>query len=225
MSEMDWLGPIDLEAYARFVKKIGTPRKIRLIVASCLRTSAAYSSRGALLLAAETMEHYADGLIPAERLTSLQSVIRSLLRKWTSMLQSGEQVDGINLERERELHTAAADSLTPNHDDVALSWMLEDSLPRLQRYSMPVKTICDVFREPFGPTGESREVLHQQWLTADVLGLARGIYQERAFDRLPILADALMDAGCDNEQILGHCRGPGPHVRGCWVVDLVLGKE
>jgi hypothetical protein len=55
--------------------------------------------------------------------------------------------------------------------------------------------------------------------------LARGIYDDRAFDRLPILADALIDAGCDDEAILGHCRGPGPHVRGCWVADLVLGKE
>jgi hypothetical protein len=62
------------------------------------------------------------------------------------------------------------------------------------------------------------------WRTADVVSLARGIYDERAFDRLPILADALQDAGCDNADVLGHCRGPGPHVRGCWVVDLVLGK-
>ncbi len=54
--------------------------------------------------------------------------------------------------------------------------------------------------------------------------LAGGIYDEGAFDRLPILADALLDAGCEDKQLLGHCRGPGPHVRGCWVVDLVLGK-
>jgi hypothetical protein len=64
-----------------------------------------------------------------------------------------------------------------------------------------------------------------RWRTEDVLGVARGIYEERAFDRLPLLADALMDAGCDDEQVLGHCRDEGPHARGCWVVDLVLGKE
>jgi hypothetical protein len=62
-----------------------------------------------------------------------------------------------------------------------------------------------------------------RWRTADVLGLARGIYEDRAFDRLPLLADALMDAGCDDDQVLGHCRSPGPHARGCWVVDLALG--
>ena len=53
--------------------------------------------------------------------------------------------------------------------------------------------------------------------------LAQTIYEQRAFDRLPILADALTDAGCQDESILTHLRGPGPHVRGCWVVDLVLG--
>ena len=58
-----------------------------------------------------------------------------------------------------------------------------------------------------------------------ILDLARTIYDERAFERLPILADALMDAGCADEQIIAHCRGDGPNVRGCWVVDLVLGKE
>jgi hypothetical protein len=63
------------------------------------------------------------------------------------------------------------------------------------------------------------------WLTSTVVALARGIYAERAFDRLPILADALQDAGCDNPDVLAHCRGPGPHVRGCWAVDLILGKQ
>ena len=63
------------------------------------------------------------------------------------------------------------------------------------------------------------------WLTRDVVALARGIQSEAAFERLPILADALMEAGCDDADILSHCRGGGPHVRGCWVVDLVLGKE
>jgi hypothetical protein len=64
-----------------------------------------------------------------------------------------------------------------------------------------------------------------RWLTSTVVDLATAIYNERAFDRLPILADALMDAGCDNEEIIGHCRRDGPHVRGCWVVDKLLGKD
>jgi hypothetical protein len=63
------------------------------------------------------------------------------------------------------------------------------------------------------------------WLTANVVSIAQAIYAERAFERMPILADALEDAGCTNADILEHCRGGGEHVRGCWVVDLVLGKS
>ncbi len=62
-------------------------------------------------------------------------------------------------------------------------------------------------------------------VSSTVAALAQTIYADRAFDRLPILADALEEAGCDNADILTHCRGDGPHVRGCWVVDLILGKE
>ena len=58
-----------------------------------------------------------------------------------------------------------------------------------------------------------------------VVQLAQAIYDDRAFDRIPILADALEEAGCTEAAILGHCRQPGEHVRGCWVVDLLLGKE
>jgi hypothetical protein len=63
------------------------------------------------------------------------------------------------------------------------------------------------------------------WRSDTAVSLATGIYADRAFDRLPILADALEEAGCDHPDILTHCRGPGPHVRGCWVVDLVLDKS
>jgi hypothetical protein len=70
-----------------------------------------------------------------------------------------------------------------------------------------------------------RSRLDPAWRTSTVVALARGIDEEKAFDRLPILADALQDAGCDNDDLLEHCRGRGVHVRGCWVVDLVLGKE
>ncbi len=69
---------------------------------------------------------------------------------------------------------------------------------------------------------------HQSWLAWNVgtIGkLAQTVYEERAFHSLPILADALEDAGCDDGDILDHCRGPGPHVLGCWVLDALLGKE
>ncbi|WP_197909735.1 hypothetical protein [Gemmata massiliana] len=64
------------------------------------------------------------------------------------------------------------------------------------------------------------------WRTSDVLALARGINTDLAFDRMPILADALQEAGCDNDDVLSHLRDPSAtHVRGCWALDLILGKE
>jgi hypothetical protein len=76
-----------------------------------------------------------------------------------------------------------------------------------------------VYGNPFRPV-----TLDPSWLTATVTCLAQAIYADRAFDRLPILADALEDAGCTNQDILAHCRSGGEHVRGCWVVDLLLAK-
>jgi hypothetical protein len=82
-----------------------------------------------------------------------------------------------------------------------------------------------LLRDLFGPSFSCPITADPRWLTSDALGLARGIYDERAFDRMPILADALLDAGCDQEELLTHCRSAGPHVRGCWAIDLILGKE
>jgi hypothetical protein len=66
--------------------------------------------------------------------------------------------------------------------------------------------------------------VNYSWLTSTVIALAGQIYDSRNFSAMPILSDALQDAGCDNSDILGHCRGPGPHTRGCWVVDKPLAK-
>jgi hypothetical protein len=78
----------------------------------------------------------------------------------------------------------------------------------------------DIFGNPFRPV-----VFSPEWRTDTAILLARGMYESRDFSAMPILADALQDTGCDHAEILSHCRGPGPHVRGCCVVDLVLGKE
>ena len=64
-----------------------------------------------------------------------------------------------------------------------------------------------------------------RWRTETVVALATGIEAERAFDRMPILADALLDADCDEEAVLRHCRSAEPHARGCWVTDLILNRE
>ena len=80
-------------------------------------------------------------------------------------------------------------------------------------------------RDIYGPNPFRTATFEPRWRTAEVIGMARRIYDERDFTALPVLADALEDAGCDEANVLAHCRGRGPHVRGCWAVDLVLAKE
>jgi len=80
--------------------------------------------------------------------------------------------------------------------------------------------LWDIFGNPFRPV-----TLSPEWRTDTVLSMVKEMYQSRDFFAMPVLADALQEAGCEDERVLEHCRGPGPHVRGCWVVDLLLGKE
>jgi hypothetical protein len=91
----------------------------------------------------------------------------------------------------------------------------------------PADLLREVFGNPFQPVE-----FDAAWRTADVVRLAEAAYEERALpagtlnpDRLAVLADALEDAGCADEALLGHLRGPGPHVRGCWAVDLLTGRS
>jgi hypothetical protein len=81
--------------------------------------------------------------------------------------------------------------------------------------------IRDIFGNPFRPVAFDPE-----WRTSSVVSLAQAMYESRGFSSMPILSDALQDAGCDQTDILNHCRdAESVHVRGCWVVDLVLGKS
>ena len=96
--------------------------------------------------------------------------------------------------------------------------MFHDAVQEEQATMWP--QLLDVFGNAYQSV-----TLAPRWRTTNVHELARTIYDEEAFDRLPILADALEDAGCTDRDILDHCRQPGEHVRGCWVVDLVLGKK
>jgi hypothetical protein len=85
-------------------------------------------------------------------------------------------------------------------------------------------SLRDIFGNPLRPAPRI-DPAWLAWNGGAVPGLARAVYDDRAFDRLPVLADALEDAGCSDAELLGHLRGPGPHARGCWAVDLILGKE
>jgi hypothetical protein len=81
--------------------------------------------------------------------------------------------------------------------------------------------IREIYGNPFRSV-----IFSSEWRTGTAVSLARQMYESRDFSAMPILADALQDAGCDNDDILAHCReANATHVRGCWVVDLVLRKK
>jgi hypothetical protein len=89
-------------------------------------------------------------------------------------------------------------------------------LARFSKYSDLLRCL---FGNPFRPTQLARTCV-----TEEAARLALAIYEEASFQRLPSLADALEEGGCASADALAHCRGPGPHARGCWVVDMLLGK-
>jgi hypothetical protein len=101
---------------------------------------------------------------------------------------------------------------------------LEVDLARKAAYDVEKRVQCDLLRDIFG-NPFCPVIVDPSWVTIPVQNIAAAIYHERAFDGLPVLADALEEAGCNDTEILAHCRGTGPHVRGCWVLDLLLGKE
>jgi hypothetical protein len=80
----------------------------------------------------------------------------------------------------------------------------------------------DIFGNPFQPVRADPAWLHRN--EGIVLKLAQALYDERAFERLPLLADAVEDAGCTEDALVSHLRGPGPHARGCWALDLLRGE-
>ncbi|OAI52307.1 hypothetical protein AYO44_04665 [Planctomycetaceae bacterium SCGC AG-212-F19] len=86
--------------------------------------------------------------------------------------------------------------------------------------SVQCQLLREIFGNPFRPLK-----FEAGWRSPKVVSLAKTIYDKRSFDKMSVLADELEKAGCHNKDILGHCRGGGEHVRGCWVVDLVLGKD
>jgi hypothetical protein len=98
-----------------------------------------------------------------------------------------------------------------------------ENLGRVPEASPVPALFREIFGNPFRPVSLPPSWL--AWNDGTIPKLARALYDERAFDRLPILADALEETGCTDAAILGHCRGPGPHVRGCWALDLLLGKS
>ena len=91
--------------------------------------------------------------------------------------------------------------------------------PHGKGHAVLSRILRDIFGNPFRTS-----VIDSSWLTHGVGALVRSIYDERAFERVPLLGKSLEAAGCDNAEILSHCRAKTEHVKGCWVVDAISGK-
>jgi hypothetical protein len=115
----------------------------------------------------------------------------------------------------------AAEALEPGDEDMAYkaAEVITDSDSLL-----PGSAQCDLLRELFGATAGpvNFDPGWLAWQGGTVRRIAARSWESRDFTRMPILADALEEAGCAEAAILAHCRGLGPHYRGCWVLDLLL---
>lgn len=229
MNETEWLAIPDVRPLLAFLGDRASDRKLRLFgVICCQVLTEVLDDRGRTAL---TMaESFAEGLCGPEELEAARQTANLAFCEYDDSTPRGENgfcgwesaahaVENLcHFERLGEILGGAC-------IEAACVWA--DTQPRIVMRAMrrlellkQSRVFRDIFGNPFRPVA-----FDPRWRTSDVVGLARAIYDDRAFERMPILADALMDAGCENEEIIGHCRGDAPHVRGCWVVDLVLGKE
>jgi len=217
MTEAEWLASNDPEqmlCYFR-VKDRRPSRKFRLYAVACCHYIWHLVPDPRSRMVVEVAERYADALATEEELRRAAESAEVVHR------QAFDAKGKVGSTAEWCVVFSGAES--PFHAARTVNWMAAhaafhhskkaDEIPR-------IALLQDIFSYAFHPTCTADFPL-----TSNVVGLAQSIYQERGFDRMPILGDALEDAGCTNQAILGHCRGPGPHVRGCWVVDLLLPKE
>jgi hypothetical protein len=190
------------------VQDRATERKWRLYACACLRLAWGHLPHPDSRRAVEAAELYADGLITRTQKMPLHQ------RATIASHRYSRDPDPVLAAVQAAVY--ALDVEMRHYKFATLTRVAADPDARRAQADL----FRDIFENPFHPP-----VVRREWLTDTVTGVAAGIYADRAFDRLPILADALEEAGCDDPDVLAHCRGGGPHARGCWVVDRVLGKS
>jgi hypothetical protein len=235
MTEAEWQTCTDPERMLAALNRRASARKRRLFAVACCRRIWPLLDDEALrqtVLQAERLaeqpasrEDWARCRRPAiERAKQRRREGTSLAFPYYAVLAAADAVA-----REAALGTAnqaawavalaRADQNRPQRD---LTWAaIRDAVHAAERQAQ-ADLLRDVFRPFAAPS------VGPAWLAYNggaVAPLARAVYEEGRWQDLPVLADALEEAGCSDEAILGHLRGPGPHVRGCWVVDAILGRQ
>ncbi|MDB5307637.1 MAG: hypothetical protein JWO38_1839 [Gemmataceae bacterium] len=213
MTEAEWLACEDLEAMLQFLRGKTSDRKLRLFAAESFRHLVRLLPDQRQHRAIEFLEEMAEGTgTMGSRGEAMGNARRALPSQ--AVMGSGNPTDDphfVALMLYREL----ASSSIAVHATTAPAGLMKGAAEQ----EWQSRLLRDVTGNPFRPV-----TLDPSWLTPTVTALTRQMYESRDFAAMPILADALQDAGCDNMDILGHCRNEGAHLRGCWVVDLVLGK-
>jgi hypothetical protein len=205
MTEAEWLTSTDLEAMLVHLGGRASERKLLLL--GCAIHRPVLTAEEALEFLARA-ERFAEGeaeLADWERTRSRNPLLALSVRYPWALARGGWGGAGALLgARIRRIDSAAAGA---------------GKDPQTLRNCALLR---DVFGNPFRPVAVAPKWL--AWNHAAVYQLAAAIYAARSFEQLPVLADALQDAGCDKADLLAHCRQPGEHARGCWVVDLLLDK-
>jgi hypothetical protein len=203
MTEAEWLNCGSLEGMLEFLEDCcASERKQRLFCCACCRRGWNWFDNEENRRAVVTSERYADGLATWDDLKRAGRAATLMAPSWMVTEVT------VGIWEPTAVWTYGLD---------VFPWPIADS----------GNLIHDIFGNPFRPV-----VLNPVWQTREVLSLAQAAYDDRLMpvgtldaERLSVLADALEDAGCTDDEILGHLRGPGPHVRGCWGVDLLLDKK
>lgn len=223
MTEREWLACKDLAKMLDFLKgehratasKAGR-RKLRLFVCACCRQTwplLGDASRAAL----ETAEKYADGRVGSDELKRAETAARAAVQGNSGYL-AWSAARGVREATQSNIRSALTATYwswgalvrNPNTPGIVLQPQGKKN-EELQR-----NLLRDIFGNLFRPA-----TADPAWCTRTATSLAHSIYTDHAADRMPILADALEEAGCSDSRILTHCREERVHVRGCWVLDLI----
>jgi hypothetical protein len=233
MTEAEWLSGTDPTRMLSHLGRKASPRKLRLLACGCARQVwdvLAEVHREAIELA----ERFADGrATDRKRREVLDHAGATAPRESRHWFQEPREpawraAQAATATLRDEAASAAAEAATQ-----VVAWALSrpsnlPSVPSLnvwQKRRMEILRVeCSLIRDIFGNSSHP-VVFDPSWRTRNVRELAQAIYQQRTFERMPILADALEDAGCDVADLLNHCRGEADHVLGCWALDLILGQS
>jgi hypothetical protein len=208
MTEAEWLAATDPTPMLDFIPGKITERKLRLFLCAMCRRHWHTVTKEVFRDVIEVAERYANGLAT--------EVVREQACRATEC------------KVQQRSHYSLQPYLRAFHD--AVSSDIDFSDPDWQARSLrwfrskPEVSQSLLARDIFGPLLFRTINFNSSWLSSKAVSLAQQMYVSRDFTAMPILADALQDAGCDNDEILNHCRQPGEHFRGCWVVDLLTGR-